>query len=322
MSDTHFDSVLGATVGPAPMLQATPEFVMGAVAGLLSALLYAISINVYKSQSENVGPVAVSIIKMWISLPFMIVLVLLLLPFRAAPEPIPVDAAVLLSLAIILGALVGDTTYLMAQNRIGVSHAFPIAGAHPIMTYLVAVLFLGEQFAPARASGVLIAVLGIVLISRGRSDQGQEGQEKHGLNAVGVGLALFTLVQYSLAAVLTSVGVTGVDPIEGNLLRIIVGSAVCIPLFIGARQRGMPIPSRRTTKLTVLAGFLGMSIGSVFYITSFKYVGAAVGSVVASTSPLFAVPISLVFLKEHVSRTGVVGIAITIVGVFLVLTGL
>lgn len=300
------------------MLQATPEFILGAVSGLLSAFLYAVSINVYKSQSENVRPVAVTIIKMWISLPFMIVLVLLL---GYAPAAIPADAAVLLSLSIVMGALVGDTTYLMAQNRIGVSHAFPIAGAHPIMTYAVAVFFLGEQFALVRASGVLLAVLGIILISRGRSDSPQEGREKHGLSVVGVGLAIFTLTQYSLAAVLTSVGVSGVDPIEGNLLRIVFGSAVCIPAFIGATQRGMPIPSRRVTMLVVLAGFLGMSIGSVFYIVSFKYVGAAVGSVVASTSPLFAVPISLVFLKERVSRTGVVGIAVTIIGVFLVLVG-
>jgi len=300
------------------MLQATPEFILGAVSGLLSAFLYAVSINVYKSQSANIRPVAVTIIKMWISLPFMIVLVLLL---GSASAAIPADAAVLLSLSIITGALVGDTTYLMAQNRIGVSHAFPIAGAHPIMTYVVAVFFLGEQFALVRASGVLLAVLGIILISRGRSDIPQEGQERHGLSVVGIGLAIFTLTQYSLAAVLTSVGVSGVDPIEGNLLRIIVGSAVCIPAFIGATQRGMPIPSRRVTKLVVLAGFLGMSIGSVFYIVSFKYVGAAVGSVVASTSPLFAVPISLVFLKERVSRTGVVGIAVTIIGVFLVLVG-
>jgi drug/metabolite transporter (DMT)-like permease len=64
-----------------------------------------------------------------------------------------------------------------------------------------------------------------------------------------------------------------------------------------------------------------MAIGSVFYIMSFKYVGAAVGSVLASTSPLFAVPMSLLFLKEHVSRIAVVGIAATIAGVFLVLTG-
>lgn len=303
------------------MMQVTPGFLMGAVAGLLAAFLFAISVNIYKSQSEGIRPVAVSSIKMWISLPFMIGLELVLLLFRTTPYSVPLEAIPALSFSMVAGAVVGDTAYLISQDRIGIAHAFPIAGAHPIMTYVVALAFLGEPFAIARMLGVILAVIGIVLISLAHGAKTSELENERSFDPLGIGLAFLALVMFSLAAVFAYIGVIGVDPVDANLPRVIVGSAALLPIYGIAKHKGMPMPSRRATKLSVAAGFLGMSVGSVFYITSFKYVGAAVGSVLASTSPLFAVPMSLVFLKERVSRLAVVGIAATISGVFLVLLG-
>jgi drug/metabolite transporter (DMT)-like permease len=303
------------------MMQSTPGFLMGVVAGLLAAFLFAISVNVYKSQSEGIRPVAVSSIKMWISLPFMIVLELLLIPFRTTPYSVPLGALLPLSISMVAGAVVGDTAYLISQDRIGIAHAFPIAGAHPIMTYLVALAFLGEPFGIARMSGVILAVIGIVLITREHGAKTSELETKRSFDPLGIGLAFLALIMFSLAAIFAYLGVMSVDPVDANLPRVIVGSAALVPIYGVAKHKGMPTPSRHATKLSIVAGFLGMSVGSIFYIMSFKYVGAPVGSVLASTSPLFAVPMSLVFLKERVSRLAVVGITATITGVFLVLLG-
>jgi drug/metabolite transporter (DMT)-like permease len=303
------------------MMQLTPDFMMGATAGLLSAFLFAISINIYKSQSEGIRPVAVSSIKMWISLPFMIALLLFLMPFRTTAYEVPLGSLPALSFSMVAGAVVGDTAYLISQDRIGVSHAFPIAGAHPIMTYLVALAFLGEPFAIGRMSGVVLAVIGIVLISREHGVRGPGQENRRRYDPLGIGLAFLALIMFSLAAVFTYIGVIGVDPIDANLPRVVVGSIVLVPVYAAARHKGMRNPSKHATKITIIAGFLGMAVGSVLYIMSFKYVGAPVGSVLASTSPLFAVPMSLVFLKEHVTRIAVLGIAATIAGVFLVLSG-
>jgi drug/metabolite transporter (DMT)-like permease len=92
-----------------------------------------------------------------------------------------------------------------------------------------------------------------------------------------------------------------------------------IPIFIVASNRGMPRPTRRATKIVVVAGFFGMALGSVLYVTMVKYIGAAMGSVIGSTSPLFAVPVSMVFLKERPTRLALVGILIAISGVILVI---
>ena len=65
-----------------------------------------------------------------------------------------------------------------------------------------------------------------------------------------------------------------------------------------------------------------MGLGSLLYVTTIKFVGAAVTSVIGSLSPLFALPISIIFLKESITRVALIGVAVTIVGVILVILGL
>ncbi len=83
----------------------------------------------------------------------------------------------------------------------------------------------------------------------------------------------------------------------------------------------MSLPTRRATKLVIIAGFFGMALGSLLYVTAVSYLGAAIMSVVASTAPLFAVPVSVFYLKEKLTRLAVVGIALTLLGVFMVILG-
>ncbi|MFX1561463.1 MAG: EamA family transporter, partial [Promethearchaeota archaeon] len=59
----------------------------------------------------------------------------------------------------------------------------------------------------------------------------------------------------------------------------------------------------------------------LFYVMAVAMVGAALMSVIASTAPLFAVPVSILILKERVTRIAGVGILATIIGVVLVVVG-
>ena len=61
--------------------------------------------------------------------------------------------------------------------------------------------------------------------------------------------------------------------------------------------------------------------GSLLYVSTVKFVGAAVTSVIGSLSPLFALPISMIFLKERITRVAMIGVAVTIAGVILVVLG-
>jgi len=299
-------------------MQFTPEMMIGIATGLLSSAIYAVSVVVYRSQSDSIRPLAIGSVKMWVALAFMTALVVL--PIRFEPFYIPQEALVYLVVSVFFGAVLGDTFYLSAQERIGVSYAFPIAMSFPIFTYVLAIAVGFEEPLLSRSAGILLAVIGVIIISK---EQGQD--EAHlvtrKLDKVGLGLTLLVAILYAVATILLQIGVENVNPIDGNFVRVAFGSVAFIPMFLVAKHRGMPTPPQRTVRIIAVAGLFGMGLGSLLYVSTVKFVGAAVTSVIGSLSPLFALPISMIFLKERITRVAMIGVAVTIVGVILVVLG-
>ncbi|MFW9889501.1 MAG: DMT family transporter [Candidatus Thorarchaeota archaeon] len=296
-------------------MQLTPDVILGITIGFLAASMWAVSVVVYRSQSDEIRPLAVGSIKMWVALGFMVLLVTI--PWRPNVFAVPFESIIYLALSTSLGAVIGDTILLMSQERIGVSYSFPIAMSFPVLTYILAILMLGDEVSAYSFIGTVIAVLGLILISREES-KGQDDEGNSQFDRIGIGMALFTMVCYAFGTVLLEIGVTGVDPIDANFVRVVIGSIEFVPIYIIASQMGMPRPTGRATKIVAVAGFFGMAFGSVLYVVMVKYIGAALGSVIGSTSPLFAVPISMVFLNERPTKLAIVGILIAILGVVLV----
>ncbi|UCH05462.1 MAG: DMT family transporter [Candidatus Thorarchaeota archaeon] len=296
-------------------MQVTPELVLGTAAGFVASAMWAISVVVYRSQSKEIRPLAISSVKMWVALAFMSIVVIL--PFRTSPFFVPIESMFYLALSISLGAVIGDTIYLTSQERIGVSYAFPIAMSFPILTYFLAIIFLGDVLVPSRLFGTVVTVGGLILISREQNKADEDGLSAN-LDPLGIALAFMTMVMFATGTVLLEIGVTGVDPVDANFVRVLFGSAEFVPLFLLARHQGMPMPTQRAAKIVAFAGLFGMAIGSLLYVWMVKLIEAAMGSVIGSTSPLFAVPISVLYLKERLTALAAVGVLATVVGVMLV----
>ena len=295
-------------------MQLTPEAILGLSIGLFTAFLWGISTNVYKSQSHSVTPLAISTIKMWLSFVFMLVIVLL--PFRTTPFYVPLESLVFLIASVTIGLVVGDLAYLIGQERIGVSYAFPIANIYPITTYILAIFLVSEAAIPLRFVGVIIAIVGVGLISNAQA-KSEDGENLKDI--IGLSLALVAAVCWSFGTVFLQIGVTGIDPIDANFVRMAFGSAILLPIILSAKYKGMRTPPRKATKVILAGGFLGMTLGSLLYTYTVDLIGAAISSLLGSTAPLFALPISIIFLKERYTFKSILGALLTVLGVILVI---
>jgi drug/metabolite transporter (DMT)-like permease len=296
-------------------MQVSPDFIIGTIVGLLTAFLWAISTIIYKTQSGEATPLAIAALKMWGAMFFMTVIVVL--PFRTTPFYMPFDALIILVVSVTVSLIIGDFAYLTAQERIGVSYAFPIASTYPIATYIIAIFLVGETVLLSKAAGIIVAVLGVILISREQAIR-NESEENSKYDKLGLGLAFFTTLCWSLGSVLLQIGVADVDPIDATWIRVIFGGLIMVPIFATALNRGMPSPTKQASKVIFAASLLGMTIGSIFYTYTVKLIGASVAALLGSTSPLFAVPISIYYLHEVFNRKSLIGVLLTVTGVALV----
>ncbi|MFW9958274.1 MAG: DMT family transporter [Candidatus Odinarchaeota archaeon] len=297
-------------------MQLTPELIIGSIIGLFTSFLWAVSTNVYKSQSKEATPIAINAMKMWAAMAFMSLIVIF--PFRTTPFYVPFENMIYLASSVTIGLVIGDVIYLTSQERIGVSYAFPIANIYPILTYIVAIFLVNETIIISRFIGIIVAVLGVTLISREQAEKNKRNGMKK-FDALGIGLAFLAALAWAFGTVLLQIGVTGIDPIDANFIRMLFGGMIFVPIFLGSIKLGMRLPTRRSAKIVVAAGFLGMTLGSLLYTYTVKLIGAPISALLGSTSPLFAVPISIMTLKEKFSSKSIIGVVLTVAGVMLVI---
>ena len=76
-----------------------------------------------------------------------------------------------------------------------------------------------------------------------------------------------------------------------------------------------------TSWMALLAtGICGAFLGSLFYVLAISHTSAAQVACLVTTTPLFAVPLAVLFLGERIGRWTVVGMALTTLGAWIVIT--
>jgi len=296
------------------------DLFLGITFGIISSILFAIQGVLFKSQKDGINATAANTIKMWIGL--AVITLIAALPFRPPSGIIPFDTVLILAISVVFGAALGDLAYLASQNRVGVSVAYPIVHTFPIFTYFFSMLFLAEQFYTTRLFGIVLAVMGVIYVSK-QDNAGKEPDDSPdtGLDRIGIAMAVLSSVMLSIATLLIQVGMTEIDPIDGNVIRMFFGSLVMVPIFILSRKQGASLPTKKATKVIIIGSVVGFAIGSLLYVASIKYVGATITAVVSTTAPLFALPLSFLHLKEHITARVVLGTLIAVIGVVLAVIG-
>ncbi|MBM4438693.1 MAG: DMT family transporter [Actinobacteria bacterium] len=134
-----------------------------------------------------------------------------------------------------------------------------------------------------------------------------------------VGLALTTAVLWGVEVNLTKIAVTGVEPLVANALRMPLGAlALNAAALLVYRQ---PAPGRlggRNTALATVSGLLALFVGSFLYLSGLQQTGAARGVSIAASSPVFALLIGLVVLREFPGWRSAAGVFLVSGGVALI----
>ncbi len=128
--------------------------------------------------------------------------------------------------------------------------------------------------------------------------------------------ALLTACLWSGGAMAFSAAAQRVGSFQVNITRLIL-AAVYLVILISAMQFDMNLSGSQILNLSI-SGFIGLSLGDTFLFKAFQEIGARVSMLIMSLAPAIASLLAYLLLDESLSKTGVLGIAITIAGVSIV----
>lgn len=223
--------------------------------------------------------------------------------------------------SVILGGILGDSIYINALRRIGVNRAFPIANTYPLFTFLFSILILGTPATWRMLGGLALVMAGVYFVVRPKKHIAprQEVLDR-GVLLQGVAMALVTALLWGLNTVMLSIGLREVHSAVANSVRMPV---VAFGSLLAAVVRGK-LPTlreidRKSLILLVATGLWGAGLGSTLYVAGVAAVGPTRMATIGAASPLFAVPLTALFLHERPTRYTLLGTLLTVVGVVLVI---
>jgi drug/metabolite transporter (DMT)-like permease len=134
-------------------------------------------------------------------------------------------------------------------------------------------------------------------------------------------LAIAALVMFSVNVIITKVASTKTSLTLGFLISVSMNVIVCGVLF-GTQWMLREDPLRWNAYgfgIFLLAGVFSTFMGRWFFYESVVHLGPAKASVFQISSPLFAAIIAWLFLNEQLTSGRIVGMAITVLGLLVVI---
>ncbi|HYB43257.1 MAG TPA: DMT family transporter, partial [Candidatus Methylomirabilis sp.] len=220
-------------------------------------------------------------------------------------------ALFLLSASVLIAVGVGDTAFFESTRGLGLARAMTVSMTYPLLSALMAAMFLGEPLSGRLAVGSLLTLGGLVITVS------PTGRERAGPEHLwfGIGGASLASLAWAVSVVMLKPSLGQVDAIQAQAVRLPVAALLLwsVPWTWRAsaplRRHGLAAVWR----LLALGALTGIS--SVMFVAGVRHTGVAVATVLSSTAPIFAIPLGLVFLGERLTPIAIAGSLATVVGI-------
>jgi drug/metabolite transporter (DMT)-like permease len=222
-------------------------------------------------------------------------------------------AWVLLSISVLMAVGFGDTVFFESTRMLGLARAMTVSMTYPLIAALLAAGILGEPLTPRIALGAVVTLGGVAVTIWSRPADGTADSHFW----PGVGAATLASLAWAVSVIFLRPALAEVDAVRAQAVRLPVAAALlwATPWTWSAGASLTRHGPGARWRLLALGGLTAAS--SILFVAGVRYAGVAVGTVLSSTSPLFAIPLGLLFLGERVAPIAIVGALLTIAGIAL-----
>jgi drug/metabolite transporter (DMT)-like permease len=292
----------------------------GYLASLGTSLLFSFGSICFTLAGRQLGSAVVNRVRLIVA-----VIAILVLHTVAYGTPYPTDAEpfrfFFLGISGFIGYVLGDAMLFQAFVMIGPRLSTLMMALAPVMTVILAWLFLGENLGAQDLLGIALTISGVVWVVSDSHASNQSSQVESGTRQYWIGLAFGFggAVGQAVGLILSKRGLVDNFPaLSGNAIRLSV-ALVCIWAFTivsGQFMHSFRVIQAKPHALKFLVA--GALLGPVFAVTlglfSIQNIPAGIASTLQSLMPIFLIPISYFIFQERVTQRAIIGTVIALVG--------
>jgi drug/metabolite transporter (DMT)-like permease len=295
---------------------------IGELAAVAASFCFAVAAIIYKTPLMTTSAASASIVR-FTGTGLILVVAAILAEGIAGFIDLPFQVLALTAASGIIGLAFGDVLYMTSFKSAGVARTVSVVATYPMFT-LVIEYTLGLGTPPIIAAiGALIIFIGIWLLARG-TDLENSLYSKKNIQR-GVVTALATSILYSVSMLLIAVALDSLptNSIEGafvvNSLRTASGGGFLLlsaPLI--DRSHGFLRIRKHNIMLLLVGSLVAYGIGWYLLTLGFLLAPASFVVPLSSITPLFASFFAVILLKEPLTKRGMLGVLLTVLGVMTI----
>ncbi len=289
------------------------------LAALGSALVWAVSSFMIRTQTAKMSPTAINTIRCAVAgIAYWIIL-----PFGSPVSDLGGLSALtwaLLFASVVANITLGDTFSIVALKEIGLSRSMPLTGTFPLATIAFECILLGEPFDYTLLVGALFVVAGIVFLVRDPPQLADEARATTGSLKLGLLFAAGASIMWGLGTILLKLAIVDMTILQANSIRMpMVAVLLLATRIIPTGRAGLRFVDRRAVLTVAASGLIGMGLGSYLYVSALNGLGPAKAVTLNATYPVFGLILAVLFLGEKVRVSILAGVACCLAGVWIVL---
>jgi drug/metabolite transporter (DMT)-like permease len=296
-----------------------PPSLLGQLAGLATSFFFTFTSVFFTLASRQVGAVVLNRIRLVLALSL-----LALSHWVIYGSPMPNAASssnwLWLGLSGLVGLALGDIFLFQGFAWIGPRLTMLMMSLSPILTALLAWLFLKEDLALGQVIGILLAVSGIVWVVLERNGASAGGVNLPTPN-LGRGLAagLAAAACQSLGLILARPGLAnGFPALSGNFIRM---SSAAVVIWLLTLVQGQTLTTFRTLhshptalRLAAIGAFTGPFLGVSLSLFAIQNTEVGVASTLMALPPVLLLPVGYFFFHERFGWQAVAGTLLALTG--------
>ena len=292
----------------------------GEYAALAAALGWAVSSVLTKPITFRLGARPIQATYLWLTTLLTIAVALAMGRLDDAFR-LPALATTYFAVGAVIGA--GGDLMLIRSFALG-SVGYVITIATSLFIFFSALggaIFLGDTFTPREAAGGAIILVGVILanVRMGpRSISPRVLMSNSWLRTSPFVLALGTAVLWAASLILWDLGAENVEPIAASAIANLAPGVIYLVLAIFLpKVRPVTRHTGDAVRLLVAGTLYAAGILSSMFALYFSTAGLT--ALLISSTPIFAVPLGALLLKERFSGQTLVGMGLCMMGVIVVL---